>query len=48
MLENSLYEMKKYQQKTRSLNEGVDHLWNIKETEYGNLNRILQQVDYRF
>jgi len=28
----------------KSLNDGVDHLWQVKETEYYNLNELVRQI----
>jgi|688.fasta_scaffold43987_2 hypothetical protein len=28
----------------KGMNEGVDHLWQVKETEYYNLNDVLRQL----
>lgn len=37
-LEREVYELRKMLRHSKSLNDGVDHLWQIKETEYNNVN----------
>ena len=30
--------------KLKGMNDGVDHLWQVKETEYQNLNELMQDL----
>lgn len=43
-LEREIHELRYSSRRTKSLSDGVDHLWQIKETEYFNLNEIIKQV----
>lgn len=43
-LEREIHELRYSLRRTKSLSDGVDHLWQIKETEYFNLNEIIKQV----
>ena len=43
-LEVDYFDLSKNSHKTRYLNDNLDHLWSIKEVEYGNVNAIIEQV----
>jgi hypothetical protein len=40
-LERELYEVRYALKRMKGIRDGVDHLWQIKETEYFNINQIL-------
>lgn len=41
ILENAYFDLQKSIIRAKQTNESVDHLWQIKETEYGNIHNIL-------
>ena len=43
-MESEIMELRRLVRGVSSLNDGVDHLWKIKETEYGNVNQILRNM----
>ena len=43
-----MYDLKLTYQKNRELNEGIDHLWGMKEVEYNNVNTIVGQIKQNF
>lgn len=45
MLEQDHVEMKRTLRHNRQVNDGIDHLWSIKEAEYSNLNEILRSLE---
>lgn len=45
MLEQDHIEMKRALRHYRQVNDGIDHLWSIKEAEYSNLNDILKALE---
>lgn len=45
MLEQDHIELKRALRHNRQINDGIDHLWSIKEAEYSNLNDILKSLD---
>ena len=43
-LESELYELRSHASRMTSMNETVNHLWQVKEAEYSNLNNLLKQM----
>ena len=43
-LEGEVSELRRKLRYTKSLNESIDHLWQVKEAEYGNVHAILRQL----
>lgn len=43
-LENAYFDLQKAVFRSKETNESVDHLWQIKETEYNNIHEILHQT----
>ena len=42
--ERELDELRYAIKKLKGMNDGVDHLWQVKETEYQNLNELMQDL----
>lgn len=42
--ERQLNELRYIVRRMKGLNEGVDHLWQVKETEYYNVNELMRQL----
>lgn len=42
--ERELNELRYLVRRMKGLNEGVDHLWQVKETEYYNVNELMKQL----
>lgn len=42
--ERELNELRYVVRRMKGLNEGVDHLWQVKETEYYNVNELMKQL----
>ena len=42
--ERELHELRFALKKMKALNDGVDHLWMVKETEYENVNELLREM----
>lgn len=40
--ETEIHELRQKYRKTIGLNEGIDHLWQVKEMEYGNINALVK------
>lgn len=43
-----MFDMKLSYEKNRQLNSGIDHLWSMKEIQYGNVNAIVGQIKQNF
>lgn len=43
-LEKEVGELRRLSRTQKRTNETIDHLWEIKEAEYGNVNEILSSV----
>jgi len=43
-LEKEFNELSRFARTLKRTNDSVDHLWEIKEAEYGNINQILSSV----
>jgi hypothetical protein len=43
-LERELHEVRYALKRMKGISDGVDHLWQIKETEYYNINQILKDM----
>jgi hypothetical protein len=43
-LEKEATELRRLSRTQKRTNEMIDHLWEIKEAEYGNINEILSNV----
>lgn len=43
-IEREVSELRRTTKNQKRTNEAVDHLWEIKEAEYGNVNQILASV----
>ena len=43
-MESEVYQLRQVVRHSRSINSTVDHLWEVKETEYGNINDILMDL----
>lgn len=46
-MESQLYELRQKYKGLSSLNNNVNHLWEVKEVEYSNINEILKTVNNR-
>lgn len=42
MLESEVLELRRLLRSCRSLNAGIDHLWEVKEAEYENISQIIK------
>ena len=42
--ERELSQLRYAVKRMKGMNEGVDHLWQVKETEYYNVNDVLRQL----
>lgn len=44
-IEKQILQLKKAMRMSRKLTETVDHLWQVKETEYANINEIIASLE---
>jgi len=42
--ESEIYDLRQRVRRIAGISDGVDHLWQIKEMEYYNLNELLKQM----
>ena len=43
-MESEVHELRRALRHSRNINSTVDHLWEVKETEYGNVTDILRDI----
>lgn len=43
-MESEMTELRRALKQTRSMNTAINHLWDIKEAEYGNINEVLNSL----
>jgi hypothetical protein len=43
-LEQEVAEMRRTLRHNRGINDGIDHLWSVKEAEYANIDSILRAL----
>jgi hypothetical protein len=43
-MESELIELRRALKQTRTMNTSINHLWDIKEVEYSNINEVLSSL----